>query len=302
MTKPKILQQMTRLADALERLAPVQRKAPDFSQDESRKAWVWNAKRNHFHLVAQFRARALDELMAIPTQKEALLKNSLRFAQGHTAHNALLWGARGMGKSALIKAVVAHINDQARDNSKLTPLTLIEVHRSDIDCLEYLLRQIAPLPRLFVLFCDDLSFEIGEAAYKGLKSVLEGGLEGRPGNCLFYASSNRRHLLELETADTDVMHKTNPRDWMDERVALSDRFGLWLGFHECSQEDYLTIVHNYARVFALSCAEEKLTKQALLWARGRGHRSGRVAWQFIEDLAGQQGRILDEQVPVTRTP
>jgi len=214
--------------------------------------------------------------------------NTDRFARGLPANNALLWGARGMGKSSLVKA--AHAEVAAKHGG----LKLVEIHREDIQSLPHLLAHLRAAPdRRFILFCDDLSFEALDTSYKSLKAVLEGGIEGRPANVLFYATSNRRHLMPREMVDNERSTAINPGEAVEEKLSLSDRFGLWIGFHNCSQDDYLEMVRSYAGHYALPIEDRSLRHEALAWAISRGSRSGRVAWQYIQDLAGRLGRTLE---------
>jgi predicted AAA+ superfamily ATPase len=222
-------------------------------------------------------------LRGIDRVRDQLLDNTLRFAKGLPANNALLWGARGMGKSSLVKAAHAEINQ----NPALRRLKLIEIHREDIDSLPALMTLLRDAPHGFILFCDDLSFDGDDTSYKSLKAVLEGGIEGRPHNVLFYATSNRRHLLPRDMMDNERSTAINPGEAVEEKVSLSDRFGLWLGFHKCSQDDYLEMVRAYAAAFHLDAPEARLVSEALEWSTTRGARSGRTAWQFIQDLAGR---------------
>ncbi|HEX7742427.1 MAG TPA: ATP-binding protein [Sphingobium sp.] len=226
-------------------------------------------------------------LKAIESQRETLSANTRRFAEGLPANNALLWGARGMGKSSLVKAVHAKIN-----HGRKIPLVLIEVHREDIATLPQLLRLLRDDKRRFLLFCDDLSFDKDDTSYKSLKAALEGGIEGRPGNVLFYATSNRRHLMPRDLVDNERATAINPGEAVEEKVSLSDRFGLWLGFHNCSQDDYLAMVGSYADHYGLKIKPDELRAKALAWAMTRGGRSGRVAWHFIQDLAGELGKRI----------
>ncbi len=229
---------------------------------------------------------ALDLLAGIDRPRDLLFANTERFARGLPANNALLWGARGMGKSSLVKAVHGALAGEGR-------LKLIEIHREDIESLPVLLAALRAKDFQFIVFCDDLSFDAGEASYKSLKSALEGGVEGRPANVLFYATSNRRHLLPREMAENEQGSAIHPGETVEEKVSLSDRFGLWLGFHKCSQDEYLAMVTGYARCCRLDVAPERLRAEALEWSTTRGARSGRVAWQFIQDLAGRLGKRLD---------
>jgi predicted AAA+ superfamily ATPase len=224
-------------------------------------------------------------LRGVDQVRDILVANTERFAKGMPANNALLWGARGMGKSSLVKASHAEVNRDvpSRDGR----VALIEIHREDIESLPILLRQIDSQPRRCIVFCDDLSFDMGDASYKSLKAVLEGGLEGRPDNVIFYATSNRRHLMPRDMIDNERATAINPGEAVEEKVSLSDRFGLWLGFHSCGQDVYLEMVNGYADAFEIDMDREDLRKQALEWATTRGARSGRVAWQFIQDIVGR---------------
>ncbi|HTO79939.1 MAG TPA: ATP-binding protein [Methylocystis sp.] len=272
-----------RIAEALERLAPPLPASPDFA---SAVAFVWRADPRVFAPVREVNRVALELLAGIDRPRDLLLANTERFARGLPANNALLWGARGMGKSSLVKAVHGALAGEGR-------LKLIEIHREDIESLPVLLAALRAEQFQFIVFCDDLSFDAGEASYKSLKSALEGGVEGRPANVLFYATSNRRHLLPREMAENEQGSAIHPGETVEEKVSLSDRFGLWLGFHKCSQDDYLAMVAGYARRYGLDVAPETLRAEALEWSTTRGARSGRVAWQFIQDLAGRLGKRLD---------
>ena len=223
-------------------------------------------------------------LKGIDRMRDILIENTERFAKGLPANNALLWGARGMGKSSLVKAAHAAVNaDPEVDGT----LKLIEIHREDIESLPLLMTRLRNSDFRFIIFCDDLSFDGNDASYKSLKAVLEGGIEGRPDNVILYATSNRRHLLAREMVENERSTAINPGEAVEEKVSLSDRFGLWLGFHRCSQDEYLAMVQGYARHFGISVPEDELEREALEWATTRGSRSGRVAWQFIQDLAGR---------------
>ncbi len=250
-------------------------------------AFVWQAERGQLKPVTTVRALPLDILQGIDHVRDTLAENTRRFADGLPANNALLWGARGMGKSSLVKAVHGAINRQ-----RPGVLALIEIHREDLASLPDLLDRLRASERRFLLFCDDLSFDAGESSYKSLKAVLEGGLEGKPENVLFYATSNRRHLMPRQMIDNEREQAIHPGEAVEEKVSLSDRFGLWLGFYACDQVTYLAMVHRYARHFALPIEASELDREALEWAQTRGGRSGRVAWQFIQDLAGRLGRDL----------
>ena len=220
------------------------------------------------------------------------MANTERFAQGLPANNALLWGARGMGKSSLVKAVHEQMNAAHKGNADKR-LVLIEIHREDIDTLPLLLRILRASKRRILLFCDDLSFDKDDTSYKSLKAALEGGIEGRPTNTILYATSNRRHLMPRDLVDNERATAINPGEAVEEKVSLSDRFGLWLGFHHCGQDEYLAMIDGYAAHYHLKIAAEELRKRALAWAIQRGGRSGRVAWQFVQDLAGELGQQLD---------
>ena len=231
--------------------------------------------------------------------RDLLVENTERFARGLPANNALLWGARGMGKSSLVKAAHAAINRQAAVAGRLK---LVEIHREDIEGLPALMSLLREAPFNFIVFCDDLSFDAGDATYKSLKAALEGGVEGRPANVLFYATSNRRHLMPRDMMENERGSAINPGEAVEEKVSLSDRFGLWLGFHHCSQDDYLAMVHGYAKHYGLDAPADEIEAQALEWATTRGSRSGRTAWQFTQDLAGRLGKPLvaaDDASPAT---
>ncbi len=275
---------LARIADALERLAPPAPIRPDFGSAE---AFVWQAEPPGFVPVVRVNRVPLPLLKGVDQMRDMLLENTERFARGLPANNALLWGARGMGKSSLVKAVHGTVATALEGDEH--PLKLIEIHREDIDGLPHLLGHLKDAPFRFILFCDDLSFEQQDTSYKSLKAVLEGGVEGRPENVLFYATSNRRHLLSRDMIENERSTAINPSEAVEESVSLSDRFGLWIGFHNCSQEQYLDMVRGYASHYGLSMPEEDLRREALAWAMGRGSRSGRVAWQYIQDLAGRLG-------------
>jgi predicted AAA+ superfamily ATPase len=225
-------------------------------------------------------------LKGIDRMRDILIENTERFAKGLPANNALLWGARGMGKSSLVKAAHASIN---LDRKVADRLKLIEIHREDIESLPALMDLLRGSPFNFVVFCDDLSFDGNDASYKSLKAVLEGGIEGRPDNVILYATSNRRHLLPREMIENERSTAINPGEAVEEKVSLSDRFGLWLGFHRCSQDEYLAMVKGYCGHYGINLPEEELDREALEWSTTRGSRSGRVAWQFIQELAGRLG-------------
>ena len=225
-------------------------------------------------------------LKGIDRMRDILIENTERFADGLPANNALLWGARGMGKSSLVKATHANINI---DRKPADRLKLIEIHREDIESLPGLMELLRNSDFRFIVFCDDLSFDGNDASYKSLKAVLEGGIEGRPDNVILYATSNRRHLLAREMIENERSTAINPGEAVEEKVSLSDRFGLWLGFHRCSQDEYLAMVRGYCGHFGIKIADEELEREALEWSTTRGSRSGRVAWQFTQELAGRLG-------------
>ncbi len=280
MSESELLRVLERIASALERLAPLPAPANDLTAAD---AFVFEPPRR-LRAVAKVAHIDLALLCGIDRVASILLDNTRRFAKGLPANNALLWGARGMGKSSLVKAVHAKVNSELP-----RALALVEIHREDIEHLPELLRILAASSRRCVIFCDDLSFDQEDTSYKSLKAVLEGGIEGRPSNVLFYATSNRRHLIARQMIENERSTALNPSDAVEEKVSLSDRFGLWLGFHPCSQETYLEMVTRYARHFALPVEEEELRREALEWATTRGARSGRVAFQFVQDLAGRLG-------------
>lgn len=280
---------LERIAAALERLAPSDPRATDFAVAD---AFVWHAKPPELQPVAKVNRVALPLLKGIDRSRDILIDNTTRFASGLPANNALLWGARGMGKSSLVKAVHASVAKTLPPGAP--PLKLIEIHREDIETLPDLMRLVRDRSERFILFCDDLSFDAGDASYKSLKAALEGGIEGRPDNVVFYATSNRRHLLPREMLENERSTAINPSDAVQEKVSLSDRFGLWLGFHNCSQDDYLAMVAGYIAHFGVPAREDEWRPEALEWATTRGSRSGRVAWQFVQDLAGRKGVRLGD--------
>ncbi|HET7086221.1 MAG TPA: ATP-binding protein [Rhizomicrobium sp.] len=277
---------LARIADALERLAPPAIGANLPGGD----AFIWEPAQGGLIAVPHVAHVDLSLLRGIESQRDTLLANTRHFADGLPANNALLWGARGMGKSSLVKAVHEEINRSLKGQDRLV---LIEIHREDIDTLPALLRILRASKRRVLLFCDDLSFDKDDTSYKSLKAALEGGIEGRPANTLFYATSNRRHLMPRDLVDNERGTAINPGEAVEEKVSLSDRFGLWLGFHHCSQDEYLTMIEGYAQFHHLKIAADELRKRALAWSVGRGGRSGRVAWQFIQDLAGELGQRLE---------
>ncbi|MSO70828.1 MAG: ATP-binding protein [Alphaproteobacteria bacterium] len=273
-----------RIAALLERLAPAEPPTPELTGAD---AFVWHAERARLAPVTEVNHVPLELLLGIDRQRDALLGNTRRFAQGLPANNALLWGARGTGKSSLVKAVHAAVNQEWPGR-----LALVELHRENIGTLPLLLGLLRAQPRPAVLFCDDLSFGEEETNYKSLKAVLEGGIEGRPANVIFYATSNRRHLMPRLMIENERSTAINPAEAVEEKVSLSDRFGLWLGFHNADQDVFLAVVRAYANHFRLKIDPARLEAEALEWSVTRGARSGRVAWQFIQDLAGRLGQRL----------
>ena len=254
---------LARIADALERLAPPPPPAPDFTAAE---AFVWHADKGAPQPVPKVNRVEIALLRGVDRARDALIENTTRFAKGLPANNALLWGARGMGKSSLVKATQAAIN---ASNAAARPLKLIEIHREDIESLPALMTQLRGDAHRFLVFCDDLSFDGGDASYKSLKAALEGGIEGRPENVLFYATSNRRHLLPRDMMENERSTAINPGEAVEEKISLSDRFGLWLGFHKCSQDEYLDMVFGYADHFGLTAPREEIQRDALEWATTR---------------------------------
>ncbi len=273
-----------RIAAALERLAP---KPAPVSDLDAADAFVWHAESQYLEPVKKVSRVDLDLLQGIDRVRDILLDNTRRFAKGLPANNVLLWGARGMGKSSLVKAAHAAVNQE-----KPRSLVLFEIHREDIPSLPVLLSRLRETKRLCLLFCDDLSFDQADTSYKSLKGVLEGGIEGRPPNVVLYATSNRRHLMSREMIENERSTAISPSEAVEEKVSLSDRFGLWLGFHACDQETYHAIVRGYAERFGLRYPHDKLKAESSEWAITRGARSGRVAWQYIQDLAGRLGKKL----------
>lgn len=271
---------LTRIAAALERIAPAPLPAPDF---DAASAFVWHVDPDRLEPVASVNRIALDLLVGIDRSRDTLLENTRRFAAGQAANNALLWGARGMGKSSLVKAIHAEVLAGYPD------LKLVELQREDLPSVGRLLNLLRAAPHRFLLFCDDLSFSHDDEHYKSLKAVLDGGIQGRPENVLFYATSNRRHLMPRDMIENERGSAINPSEAVEEKVSLSDRFGLWLGFHACSQDEYLAMIDRYCAAYGVSVEPETLRAEAIEWQATRGARSGRVAWQFFTDLAGRHG-------------
>jgi predicted AAA+ superfamily ATPase len=279
---------LDRLIEAVSRLAPPPVPQTDLSVAD---CFVWQAEPGYLEPVRKVNRVDIGLIRGVDRVRDILLDNTERFASGYAANNVLLWGARGMGKSSLVKAVHATVN--ASDGLD-QPLKLIEIHREDIDTLPKLMGLLKAAPYRFILFCDDLSFDHDDTSYKSLKAALEGGVEGRPINVIFYATSNRRHLLPRDMIDNERSTAINPSEAVEEKVSLSDRFGLWLGFHKCSQDEYLDMIDGYVRYHGLTIDPEQLRAEALEWATTRGSRSGRVAWQFTQDLAGRLGKPLKD--------
>jgi predicted AAA+ superfamily ATPase len=277
---------LERIASALERLAPPPLSAPNFAAAE---AFVWHPEGRRLAPVRRVNRVDMSLLKGIDRVRDLLVENTERFARGLPANNALLWGARGMGKSSLVKAAHAAIGAEHPEPG----LKLIEIHREDIESLPDLMGMLRNTPQRFIVFCDDLSFDAEDTSYKSLKTMLEGGIEGRPENVLFYATSNRRHLMAREMMENERSTAIDPGEAVEEKVSLSDRFGLWLGFHRCSQEEYLAMVEGYVAHYLIPLAGAALRREALEWATTRGSRSGRVAWQYVQDLAGRLGARMD---------
>ncbi|WP_420565404.1 ATP-binding protein [Thalassobaculum sp.] len=273
---------LTRIADALDRLAP----PPSVPSDiHAADGFIWNAEHGRLDPVKKINRVDMNLLKGVELQRKTLLENTQRFARGFPANNALLWGARGMGKSSLVKAIHAEINAE-------TPgaLALVEMHREDMESLPRLLNVLRDGDRRAIVFCDDLSFDHQDNAYKSLKAVLDGGIEGRPDNVLFYATSNRRHLMARDMIENERSTAINPSEAVEEKVSLSDRFGLWLGFHTCDQDTYFAMIEGYVAAYDIPVSGDELIARAREWSVTRGSRSGRVAWQFIQDLAGEFGK------------
>lgn len=274
---------LSRIAEALERVSPPPGVVPDFG---AASAFLWHVSPDHLQPVPDVKRVALDLLIGIDRARDTLLQNTEQFAKGFAANNALLWGARGMGKSSLVKAIHAHV-------SQLRPLKLIELQREDLPSVGRLLTVLRNAPdERFVLFCDDLSFSHDDEHYKSLKAVLDGGIEGRPENVILYATSNRRHLMPRDMIENERGSAINPSEAVEEKVSLSDRFGLWLGFHPCDQDQFLAMIRGYCDAHGVTIDDEQLRAEAIEWQQTRGSRSGRVAWQYFTDLAGRKGVSL----------
>ena len=271
---------LERIANALERIAPAPEALPDFTAAE---AFVWHVGPDRLDPVSSVNRVDLNLLLGIDRSRDTLLANTRQFAKGLPANNALLWGARGMGKSSLVKAVHGQIVAEGLG------LKIVEVQREDLPTLGRLLNILRASQARFVLFCDDLSFSHDDQHYKSLKAVLDGGIEGRPENVVFYATSNRRHLMPRDMIENERSSAINPSEATEEKVSLSDRFGLWLGFHPCTQDEYLAIIKGYCAAFGIDISDDTLRAEAIEWQATRGARSGRVAWQYVVDLAGRRG-------------
>ena len=272
---------LIRIAEALERIAPAPAARPDFAAAD---AFVWHTDPDRLDPVEKVNRVALPLLVGIDRSRDTLLANTAQFAAGLPANNALLWGARGMGKSSLVKAIHAEVRGQGHE------LKLVELSREDLPSIARLLNLLrAEKGHRFILFCDDLSFSHDDQHYKALKAVLDGGVEGRPENVLFYATSNRRHLMPRDMIENERSTAINPSEAVEEKVSLSDRFGLWLGFHPCDQDQFLAMIRGYCDAFGIDIDDDTLRAEAIEWAATRGARSGRVAWQYVTDLAGRKG-------------
>lgn len=270
---------LNRIAAALERLSPPKASPPDFASAD---AFVWQVDPDQLVPVKTVNRIKIDLLVGIDAVRDTLLKNTIQFARGLPANNALLWGARGTGKSSLVKAVHATV-------SATNPLKIVEVQREDLPSVGRLLSLLEDVKHRFLLFCDDLSFSHDDQQYKSLKAVLDGGVAGRPDNVILYATSNRRHLMPRDMIENERSTAISPSEAVEEKVSLSDRFGLWLGFHPCSQDEYLTMVQGYCAAYGLVIDADQMRAEAIEWQATRGARSGRVAWQYFTDLAGRRG-------------
>jgi uncharacterized protein len=281
---------LERIASALERIAPSPPRAPDFTTAD---AYIWYPSGRALAAVPRVNRVDMSLLKGIDRMRDILVENTERFARGLPANNALLWGARGMGKSSLVKAAHAAVN--AGLGAEAGSLKLVEIHREDIESLPDLMTLLRGAHYRFLVFCDDLSFDAQDTSYKSLKAVLEGGIEGRPDNVILYATSNRRHLLSRDMIENERSSAINPGEAVEEKVSLSDRFGLWLGFHRCSQDEFLAMVVGYVNYYGVPVDAETLRREALEWATTRGSRSGRVAWQYVQDVAGRLGVTLADK-------
>ena len=274
---------MERIAAALERMSPAPLDAPDF---DSADAFVWHVSPDRLDPVTSVNRVDIELLVGIDRSRNTLLENTRQFARGLPANNALLWGARGMGKSSLVKAAHAAVLAEG------LALKIVEIQREDLPTVGRLLNLLRGRAERFLLFCDDLSFSHDDQHYKSLKAVLDGGIEGRPDNVVFYATSNRRHLMPRDMIENERQSAINPSEAVEEKVSLSDRFGLWLGFHPCTQDEYLAMIRGYCDAYGVQVSDDELWAEAIEWQATRGSRSGRVAWQFFVDLAGRKGVSL----------
>ena len=279
---------MDRIAAALERMAPAPMAAPDFS---AASAFVWHVSPDRLEPVEKVALIDLPLLVGVDRSRDTLLANTEQFARGLPANNALLWGARGMGKSSLVKAIHGKVH------SDYDTLRIVELQREDLPSVGRLLNQLRHAPYRFILFCDDLSFGHDDSHYKSLKAVLDGGIEGRPDNVVLYATSNRRHLMPRDMIENERSSAINPSEAVEEKVSLSDRFGLWLGFHPCDQDQYLAMIRGYCDAYRVEIDDDTLRAEAIEWQATRGSRSGRVAWQYFTDLAGRRGVALADSQP-----
>jgi len=275
---------LTRIAEALERMQPAPGDTPEFT---SANAFVWHVAPDRLEPVQEVNRVDVALLVGIDRSRDTLLENTLQFARGLPANNALLWGSRGMGKSSLVKAVHAEVLKHGET------LKIVELQREDLPSVGRLLNLLRHSDERFLLFCDDLSFSNDDQHYKSLKAVLDGGIEGRPENVVFYATSNRRHLMPRDMIENERSSAINPSEAVEEKVSLSDRFGLWLGFHPCSQDEYLTMIRGYCAAYGVEIDDDVLHGEAIEWQATRGSRSGRVAWQYFTDLAGRKGVLLN---------
>ena len=277
-TDSEFLRHLSRIADALEKYSPSDPTAADVEPAE---AYVWNRASRRLVAVAKVNRVDLRLLCGVDHQRDSLLSNTIAFVRGFAANNALLWGARGTGKSSLVKAVHGTVTDRGMD------CALVEVHREDISDLPFLMNYLSQLDRRFIVFTDDLTFDHGDSSYKSLKAALDGGVEGRPDNVIFYATSNRRHLMPRQMIENERSTAINPSESVEESVSLSDRFGLWIGFHSIDQDTFFAIVEGYVAHFGIGARNVDVRREALAWSMERGSRSGRVAWQYIVDLAAR---------------
>jgi len=277
-TDSEFLRHLSRIADALEKYSPTD---PTVADMEPAGAYVWNHASRRLAAVARVNRVDLRLLCGVDHQRDSLLSNTIAFVRGFAANNALLWGARGTGKSSLVKAVHGTVTERGMD------CALVEVHREDISDLPFLMHYLSQIDRRFIVFTDDLTFDHGDSSYKSLKAALDGGVEGRPDNVIFYATSNRRHLMPRQMIENERSSAINPSESVEESVSLSDRFGLWIGFHSIDQDTYFAIVEGYVAHFGMNTSNVDVRREALAWSMERGSRSGRVAWQFIVDLAAR---------------